>query len=122
MHNYGQHVTSDYILLKLHLPDPTRSATVLANQPDDVQLDACANDVILPTSGVLLPYDSTNGVVDMTRPCNNVTSLFQQFCDARVRCSFNQTQFRAEAERPQLCGRRYRGGVLMLSYHCLSGK
>ena len=82
----------------------------------NVELGRCDDDSILTDEAFLVQIDARLSQVG--DECD-ITSTFAEFCEATVRCSFTQTEFRAAVG--DLCSADYDQAQINVFYNCLPG-
>ena len=90
-----------------------------AESPDpahNVELGRCDDDSILTVRAFLTQIDEFGG--QFGDRCDT-TPTFSEFCEATVRCSFTQTEFRAAVR--DVCGADYDQAQMTFIYNCLPG-
>ena len=82
----------------------------------NVELGRCDDDSILTDEAFLVQIDARLSQVG--DECD-ITPTFSEFCEATVRCSFTQTEFRAAVG--DLCSADYDQAQINVFYNCLPG-
>ena len=86
------------------------------NSAHTVELGRCDDDSILTDEAFLVQIDARLSQVG--DECD-ITPTFAEFCEATVRCSFTQTEFRAAVG--DLCSADYDQAQINVFYNCLPG-
>ena len=115
----------DRILLITTLPvdfaDVVRpfAQTINSDATDrSVELTRCDDDIILPAGSTLFNIGEDGLPVPGSPRCD-ATPLFMEFCDATVRCTFSQDDFRQDATGSE-CDTNT--DSISFSYRCFAGE
>ena len=83
-----------------------------------VELTRCDNDTILPAVSTLFEIGE-DGLPVFGSPRCDVTPLFVEYCDATVRCTFSQDDFRLDIPATACNKNNF---SIAFSYRCVAGE